>query len=442
MKALTNLWITLFCLGSTSVAWAGVVPRSHIGPFGIDFQANSQLSYGTDSNVTYQHKDPIASSFFELTPVIQASGLHNGDQYLLRYTGHYLRYQRMPQDNSNQNTWQFHGNWRLGLRHDIDFQWLDDQSHETRGQGVSLGFVPQQFERFNLSHPMGTRFQDMILRYNYGAPDAEGKLSFAVEHKNFIYQNIAVTNEETDKFARYITDQNWGQTTYIGELFDQVSRDTRFRYSIIANLRRYKTMRAHIKDSNEYYFWYGIKSKRSGKTTINMNVSWLYKEFIRDPQNRTFSGLNWNMDVAWKPVSYTTFRLYTKRHIKDPNSSGGYILDTSYGASWVYHWWYPRLYSEIDYSIEHLNYKNQDNHRKDKVNSVSISLNYQFRPSINVSLSYLHQTHRSNLAHDYFYIGDSSSVICTQSEHSDPDCISRTLGYNQSMIMLTTQVQF
>ena len=441
MKALTKVCALLVSL-SPIVAHADVnlVPKSHIGWLGIQYQSNVAADYGVDNNVTYLRADPISSSYREIKPTVTATGSHLGDQYLLMYQGDYRRYQADKADNNNNSRFFFHGNWWFKRRNNLDLQSSRTYGDEARGQGSSLGFTPEQFSKFGINHPLPTIFDDTTLRYNYGAPDAEGKLSVAFEHKNFDYQNLGPLYAKNNNFGLYMTDQNWQQNSFVGELFDQVSKETRFRYTFIANLRRYKTPFASQKDSNEYYLWYGIKSKRSGKTTVNANVSWLYKEFIRDPQRATFSGLNWDLTWTWKPVNYSTVQLLAHRYVQDPDTTGGYVLDTVFGGSWVYHWWRNRLYSEVNYSIEYKDHKHQSVARKDKLHVFSASLNYQFRPSIGFAFTYMHQNMRSNLDKDYFAIGHSDA-ICSPSDHNNAMCVSRTLGYNRSMIWFTTKVQ-
>ncbi|MCP5815860.1 capsular biosynthesis protein, partial [Klebsiella pneumoniae] len=60
----------------------------------------------------------------------------------------------------------------------------------------------------------------------------------------------------------------------------------------------------------------------------------------------------------------------------------------------------------------------------------SLTLNYDFRPSINLKLKLQWNTMHSNKDTDTFYIG--------------PDCshaVDRTLGYDDSAIIFMTQVQ-
>jgi hypothetical protein len=41
----------------------------------------------------------------------------------------------------------------------------------------------------------------------------------------------------------------------------------------------------------------GMKNRLSGKTEINGNVAWLYKDFIHNPDSQGFNGLNWDINA-------------------------------------------------------------------------------------------------------------------------------------------------
>ncbi|ECM9761922.1 capsular biosynthesis protein, partial [Salmonella enterica subsp. enterica serovar Typhimurium] len=84
----------------------------------------------------------------------------------------------------------------------------------------------------------------------------------------------------------------------------------------------------------------------------------------------------------------------------------------------------------VDYSYITEDYKHQTNGRKDQSNLVSLTFNYDYRPSVNFQLKLQWNTMHSNKEKDAFYIGPDY-------DHE----VERTLGYNDSAVIFMTQVQ-
>lgn len=416
----------------SSFCYAALTPKPHVGPAGIEFQSNIELGYGYDDNVNFQSdKTPqVESDFFNVKPLVTLEGIHNADVYTFQYSGDYRQYQKdITSDDYNDHTLKFIGAWEKGLNNDILFTIENKFGHENRGEGLTDGLSEEQFYQYGINDVLKTNTFNTALRYSIDKKDSIGKLSFAVQYKEFTYddRDNGLTSGSEYNFNQYIKDQNWDQTTFTVELFDQASSRTRFRYSIISNLRHYEENT--LKNTNETFFVIGIKSIRTGKTTIDANIAWLYKTFPNNPDSQEFGGLNWDINLAWSPVRYSTFHLFTDQKVEDPTEVGGYVLNTKYGTAWEHFWWSKRLSTELGF-----NYKTSaDQHKTDGKTETETEtvakLKYKFRPSILFELSYQHSLSRSDKEFDDFTINDSAETV------------TQTLGYDKSIIMLTTKVQ-
>ena len=103
---------------------------------------------------------------------------------------------------------------------------------------------------------------------------------------------------------------------------------------------------------------------------------------------------------------------------------------TEYGISYQHFWLGNRFSTLLDYSYTTEDYKKQNKDRHDKNGVFSVTMSYDYTPSVNFEIKYQLDTLNSNKDTDSFYIGpdDSKEVI-------------RTLGYDNSMIMLKAKVQ-
>lgn len=132
----------------------------------------------------------------------------------------------------------------------------------------------------------------------------------------------------------------------------------------------------------------------------------------------------------WRPLQQSLFTLRTSQSIKDPSEAGGYNLLTEYGISYKHLWMNDRLTTLLDYAYITEDYKDQNKDRHDKNSVFSIIVGYDFTPSFNVGVEYHFDTLKSNKDTDTFTIGPNDDRIVTE-----------TLGYDQSLIMLTAKVQ-
>ncbi|WP_339379730.1 outer membrane beta-barrel protein [Aliivibrio sp. SR45-2] len=428
--ACTQRVLLLMFYMMSSFCYAALTPKPHIGPAGIEFQSNVDLDYGYDDNVNFQsEKAPhVTSDFFDLKPFLKLEGKRNADTYTVEYLGDYRQYQNdATSDDYDDHTIRFIGAWEKGLNNDLLFTIENVLAHENRGEGLTDGLSAEQFKQYGIDDVLKTNMLNTELRYSIDKQDSIGKLSFAAQYKEFSYDDRESSDVHKNNFNQYIKDQNWNQTTFTIELFDQASSRTRFRYSIISNLRDYEE--DNKKNTNETFLVAGIKSQQTGKTTIDANIAWLYKTFPNQPDSQGFSGLNWDVDIAWSPVRYSTFHLFTDQRVEDPTEVGGYVLNTKYGTRWEHFWWSNRFSSELGFNYE----TSADQHKNDGKTTTTTDamakLTYKFRPSIILELSYQQMINTSDKEFDDFTINNSAETII------------QTLGYDKSIIMFTTKVQ-
>lgn len=445
-KNISNaILLSLYLLSST--AYAYLTPKPHIGPAGIEFQSNIGLNYGYDDNVNFQSDNTpqVASEFFNLKPFLKLEGKRDADSYTIEYSGDYRKHQEeATSDDYDDHTIKFTSVWKKGFNSDILFTIENQFGHENRGEGLTDGFTtynedqPDEnsgsFEKYGINDVLKTNLFNTALRYSLDKQDSIGKLSFEVQYKDFNYDDRPsnTSDNNIDSFNLYIKDQNWNQTTFTLELFDQASSRTRFRYSIVSNLRSYDEN--SLKDTNETFLIAGIKTQQTGKTTIDANIAWLYKTFPNQPNYQEFSGLNWDIDIAWSPVKHSTFHLFTNQSVEDPTEIGGFVLNTTYGTRWEHFWWSNNISTELGFNYKTSADKHQDDDKVITDTDAIIALKYKFRPSVLFELSYQQLISKSNKDSDDFTIPNAQTP-------GELIPVVQQVGYDKSIIMFTTKVQ-
>jgi hypothetical protein len=116
----------------------------------------------------------------------------------------------------------------------------------------------------------------------------------------------------------------------------------------------------------------GVEWQASAATEGSIKVGYQNKSF--DNQDRDdFSGLSWDANVTWKPLTYSAFDFSTGRTSRDPNGVGDYIRGTSYGVKW-HHEWSELFTSSFGFQQVNDDYTGID--REDKSKVYQFGVNY------------------------------------------------------------------
>lgn len=419
--SLAGLLLPVSVLAQSVIAAAEPQPVNHRGPWGVQIQTRLDSEYGYNSNVTAQ-RDPalaIGSNYYGLTPSLRVSGQRGQDRYALLYQGAYREYTASSADSYYDQRWALNTRWRYGLRHALALNASLDKSHESRGEELTEGFSQRQLEGFGVTREMPFTLDDTELRYSYGAPEARGKLEVALQQKNKRYQALS---SYTPDFAEYVDEKNWRENTLITELFDQVSHESRFRYTLQTNQRHYRASPQN--DTNDYFAWFGVRSQLTGKTKADVNIGWLHKTFAAG-ESRTFDGLNWDVRVDWMPVNRSQFSVVTWQRAVDPDSSGVYVNQRRYALGWLYNVT-PSLAVLTDYRFTREKY--QGKQRSDSFRDFSLGIEYRLRPSVLLSMNYLRSSHSTTNPTDPLFIGNRF--------------VERDIGYDRNAAALAVKIAF
>ncbi|MFB9215052.1 capsular biosynthesis protein [Vibrio sinaloensis] len=411
---------------------AELTPKPHVGPGGIEFQSRLETSSGTNDNVTFQSDPEQAHDLFyvEVAPYLEAVATHGADKYTLRYNMDYRRYKDSLADDYINQFMEFESAWRFGKKMGLTWHISQALNQELRGQGVTEGFSYDQFKEFGLTkYGIRNNYIDTGLLYSYGALDGRGRLDIGFTTKELTFRDTHHIEDASEEFYQYLLGQEFQENSLAVDLYDQASRDSRFRYSFITNKRNYHDNK--LKNSTEHYFLLGLDTALTGKTALDGKIALLQKQFTNNPEAETFRGINWDLAAHWTPVKQATFSLFSWQKLEDPDEAGGYILNSHIGAAWKHRWWGERLTSRVEYGFEMDDHRTPYTDRHDQNHLAKVSLGYDIRPSIRVELNYLWNKLNSSKETEGFYIGSEDTA----------QWVERQLGYDQSEIQLQLKLQ-
>lgn len=100
-------------------------------------------------------------------------------------------------------------------------------------------------------------------------PGGRGKVEVALLHKQLRFRDLESIKAASDDFDYYMRPE-WNENSTVAELFDQKAKTLRYRYSFITNQRRYELN--PLKDSNEYYLLFGMKTDCRAKPRLMVTL--------------------------------------------------------------------------------------------------------------------------------------------------------------------------
>jgi len=412
---------------------ADVAPKSHIGLLGFDFQSDVEAQYGYDDNVTYQKNNEVGSDFYSIKPKVGLVGERKGTRLEFFYEGDYRDYLTDDEDplypydaDSDEyfdHNFGMYSDFQFGKRSNLTFNIANAMGHEERGQGVTEGFTGKQLSRYGVDEVIKTNFFSSSLGYSYLRPESSNSLHFEAGYAKLSYYDL---DDDLDADLKtYISREEWHSLTLSADLLSQWSSVTRARYSVINIQRHYEEKKA--KNTNEYYFLFGLKSQLTGKTAFEGNIAWMIKTFPENNDAEDDGSFNWDINLTWEPVRHSRFDLYTKQSVEDADEAGGYILNTTYGIKWKHSWWVDQLSTTTGYEYTTNNHTNSGG-RKDDTTIALFKINYDFRPSISFELLYQLDLNNSNRDTEDFDMVEGNTV-------------TRTLGYDKSFSMFLIKVK-
>jgi hypothetical protein len=154
-------------------------------------------------------------------------------------------------------------------------------------------------------------------------------------------------------------------------------------------------------DSKTNYLLAGAKWETTAATSGFAKIGYQKRDF--DEASRSgFSGIKWDVGVAWSPIERAIFEFSTVSDTRETNGQGNYIRRKDYVVDWR-HEWLERFdtVATISYSVD--NYEGDTVPRNDKTKEFKVAADYRFRRWLTLvtAVSYFDRNSDSALAFDY-----------------------------------------
>lgn len=223
--------------------------------------------------------------------------------------------------------------------------------------------------------------------YGFGIESARMQLELAADQERRRYDNSGSLNQDKDRDTRTL-----GAT-----VFYRLAPGTRALLEIGSSDFDYVSSRTL--DSVNRSYLAGVTLDATARTSGTVKIGHEEKDF--DDPAASDPGLTaWHADLAWKPRTYSTFRL-TARHGIDEGSSEEQFVETRMaGLEWDHAW---NAFFSTDLAIvrSKMDYDNAAN-RHDETDTYRLGLSWDIRRWLSLDLGYRYRERDSNVAQENF----------------------------------------
>lgn len=355
-------------------AVAADLTGSKLGNF--DVVPKLTIEHRYDSNILLQADNELDSWVTVVSPSISAKAEISDKNVELSYRHVAGYYESSSSDDFSDNYLSGTLNWEPSHRSQFELFASYIDNHEDRGSGFSEGTAATLIDE-----PDTLVTKAAGIRYGYGAIGSNGRLIFAFDHLSRRYTNHRSDTRGRDRKNNALGAVfDWKVGGRTSTFLEAEYTDINYVSDPAGMIGAFDTL-----DSVTQNYSIGVSWEATGKTKGSVKVGHVTKQFDdRDREN--FSGENWEVNVQWKPRSYSVFTLLSSREARETNGVGNFIDEKSYSLSWR-HNWNKRLMSVLYYRFDDERYGGDSSNREDELNSYGARVNYTAKPWLDLGVS-------------------------------------------------------
>ena len=321
-----------------------------------------------------------------IKPGVQA-WLQNGpNTYSLSYNLEDFRYFDSSDDDYTDHEFNIDVHHEFNAKNvwNVYGEFLD--AHEERGTGLSEGVAE------NIDEPVEFERTTAGTDYTIGNLSSKGRVELAGKYRDTEYQNF----REDTQYRDY--DQYGLEGTFYWKVASKTNilaeiRYQEIRYDAIDPIRAGGSF-----DSDEYNYFLGVSWEPTAKTSGSVKLGSFdrsYKSELREDDD----GFSWEVDVSYKPRSYSVFHLESKRFSQETNGIGDSVNTQATRLDWD-HNWNARSSTRLSGLFAKEDYSGSD--RKDDVYGIELAYNYAMRRWLDLGIGYRYEDRNSDIdLYDY-----------------------------------------
>lgn len=206
----------------------------------------------------------------------------------------------------------------------LNAEWYD--GHEQRGTGLTEGGIAELIDE-----PVELETTRYGGDYTFGSNTSTGRLQLGYQYLETEYQNFREQTQYRDREA----------DTLNGIFFWKLGPKTDLLVEVRYIDTQYDTDRledpAGSLDSEELNYFLGVQWDATAKTSGSIRLG-MYDREYDSAGRKEDDGFSWEVDVDYKPRSYSNFNFGTRRYSQETNGLGNAINTEEYTVKWDHDW--------------------------------------------------------------------------------------------------------
>ncbi|NBA96529.1 outer membrane beta-barrel protein [Pseudomonas sp. R5(2019)] len=353
-------------------AWA-IEPQSVKLSDGLTFTPTLKVSERYDDNFRAVEDSEESSWITGITPTFVLGAEGRKSAYALTYLANSDIFHSSHTDDNTDHHLTADAGFEFDARNRLKLNTGYHKVEETTSEDQNI-----ENDKYSTSNLGGV--------YTYGAESARTQVDFGAKYQELRYQNGNHLNADKER-----------DTTALSSTFYyRVAPKT--RALVEARHTEYDYVSNDRLNSNNVALLGGLTLDATAKTSGTVKIGGEKKRFD-DSSIDDKSGGMWEVGVSWKPRTYSTFNLKTRRGLDEGQDNASAIESQSTTLSWK-HEWLDRLSSDFSYTYSDKEY--QDIKRDDKIDTFGLGLTYEMRRWLDVGVGYKYSENDSSAPNESF----------------------------------------
>jgi polysaccharide biosynthesis protein VpsM len=375
------LYVMFIC----SDAFAQEAASIYVGPF--DVTPTLSINVENNDNIFSESAgNETSATLTRFVPGVTAIADDGVVRYSLGYQLENGRYSGVDNNNYTDHNLEAKIDWRLDIRHLIEFGGTESRGHDERTVDSVNGLNATELDK--------TKSRELSANYTFGSEGAIGRLSIGFTTNSLRY----LTNRQTTNVLESDTDTinarfSVGFGASSKALVEIVDTDNSFR----AN---------EVNDRQDRRYLVGVEWEVSDLIKGNVRLGRSQSDLINTVGD-TSSSVG-EASITWSPVEHSVFTLSANRAAQNTeNNIGSFVERSEVLLGWDYRV-NDRLTAAVSTGRQRDNFVNAN--RRDSLNDTQLQLRYAFRRWLEIGMG----------------------ITRTKSTSSDP-----SLSYDNNQIVLS-----
>lgn len=336
-----------------------------------------------DDNLFRTNRNEKSTWVSEITPRIQAWVQNGTNAYSLGYELTNNTYANSHADDftDHQINLDLHHEFNAKNVANVFGEYYD--GHEERGTGLSEGAISRLIEK-----PIEVDRATLGGDYTFGSRESRGRLKLAAKSAAYEYQNFRSVTQYRDR----------DQDTLSGTFFWKVGTKTDLLFEVRGISNDYDATNPDDAfgtiDSEELIVLVGLSWDASATITGNIKLG-VYDREYDSFSRKDEDGFSWDIDLQYKPRTYSKFDFGTRRYSQETNGLGNSINTDEYTAVWR-HDWNSRSSTGMSLLYANDDYTGDNAQRDDERFAVEASYKVAVRRWFDLGLGYRYENRDSN----------------------------------------------